>query len=106
MTATVNAVQATMRRVGFIARRLGNRGFGEAPRMTQAESEALFGDEHVRRYRETNGEVGHDWKKGSKILLLTTTGRKSGEPRTHPLIYGTDESETLAVVASKGGTPE
>jgi deazaflavin-dependent oxidoreductase (nitroreductase family) len=74
--------------------------------MTQAESEALFGDEHIRRYRETKGEVGHDWKNGSKILLLTTTGRKSGELRTHPLIYGADGSGALAVVASKGGAPD
>jgi deazaflavin-dependent oxidoreductase (nitroreductase family) len=74
--------------------------------MTQVESEALLGDEHVRRYRETGGEVGHVWKKGSKILLLTTTGRKSGKPRTHPLIYGADGSGALAVVASKGGSPE
>jgi deazaflavin-dependent oxidoreductase (nitroreductase family) len=74
--------------------------------MSQTESEALFGDEHVRRYRETKGEVGHDWKNGSKILLLTTTGRKSGEKRTMALIYGTDDSDTLALVASKGGAPE
>ena len=41
-------------------------------RMTEAES--LFGEEHVRRYRETNGEVGHIWY-GSKVLLFTTKGR-------------------------------
>jgi deazaflavin-dependent oxidoreductase (nitroreductase family) len=74
--------------------------------MTQAESEPLFGEEHVRRYRETGGKVGHIWMNGSKILLLNTTGRKSGETRTHPLIYGTDDSGTLAIVASKGGAPE
>ena len=34
-----------------------------------SETEHLFGDEHVRRYRETNGEVGHIWRRGSKILL-------------------------------------
>lgn len=33
------------------------------------EAENLFGDEHVRRYRETGGKVGHDWRKGSTILL-------------------------------------
>ena len=55
-----------------------------------SEAENLFGEEHVRRYRETGGEVGHTWKKGSKILLLTTKGRKTGEPRTTPLIYETD----------------
>jgi deazaflavin-dependent oxidoreductase (nitroreductase family) len=74
--------------------------------MSEQEGAALSGPKHVRRYRETKGEVGHIWKQGSKILLLTTTGRKSGEPRTHPLIYGADGSGALAVVASKGGSPE
>jgi hypothetical protein len=49
-----------------------------------SEAENLFGDEHVRRYRETGGEVGHIWRRGSKVLLLTTTGRTSGESRTSP----------------------
>lgn len=71
--------------------------------MTAGEN--LFGEEHVRRYRETGGEVGHDWKEGSTVLLLTTTGRKSGEPRTTPLIYAQDGVRYL-VVASKGGAPE
>ena len=74
--------------------------------MSQTESEALFGEDHIRRYRETGGEVGHIWRNGSTILLLTTTGRKSGEKRTQPLIYGTDASGTLAIVASKGGADE
>ena len=33
----------------------------------------LFGQEHVDRYRETDGEEGHDWQ-GATVLLLTTTG--------------------------------
>lgn len=70
-----------------------------------SEAENLFGEEHVRRYRETGGEVGHDWKRGSKILLLTTKGRKSGEPRTTPLIYE-NAGDAYVVVASKGGAPE
>jgi proline iminopeptidase len=65
-------------------------------------AEALFGDEHVRRYRETGGEVGHVWKRGSKILLLTTTGRKTGEKHTSPLIYERD-GDRFVIVASKGG---
>src|SRR3954452_17503843 len=65
-------------------------------------SEDLFGDEHIRRYRETDGEVGHEWKKGSTILLLTTKGRRSGEERTTPLIYQPYDGAHL-VVASKGG---
>ena len=64
----------------------------------------LFGQEHVDRYRETDGEEGHDWQ-GTQTLLLTTKGRKSGEERTTPLIYG-EASGDYMVVASKGGTPE
>ena len=68
-------------------------------------STTLFGDEHVRRYQETDGEVGHVWKEGSTILLLTTTGRKTGEHRTTPLIYGLEGGNPV-IVASKGGAPE
>lgn len=64
----------------------------------------LFGQEHVDRYRETGGEEGHDWN-GSQTLILTTTGRKSGEPRDNPLIYGRSGDDYL-VVASKGGAPD
>ena len=71
-----------------------------------AEADSLFGEEHVRRYRETGGAVGHVWKRGSKILLLTTTGRTSGEPSTAPLIYEDAGDGSYVVVASKGGAPE
>ena len=64
----------------------------------------LFGDEHVRVYRETDGERGYEWR-GTTILLLTTVGRKSGEQRTTPLIHRTDGGNWV-IVASKGGTPE
>jgi deazaflavin-dependent oxidoreductase (nitroreductase family) len=70
-----------------------------------SEGENLFGDEHVKRYRETGGEVGHDWKRGSKTLLLTTTGRKSGKQSTTPLIYEND-GDRYVIVASKGGADE
>ena len=70
-----------------------------------SEAVNLFGDEHVKRYRETGGEVGHIWKEGSTVLLLTTTGRTSGEPRTIPLIYAEDGGRYV-IVASKGGAPE
>lgn len=70
-----------------------------------SEAETLFGDEHVRRYRETDGAVGHIWREGSTILLLTTTGRKSGEKHTIPLIYAKD-GDRYVIIASKGGAPE
>jgi deazaflavin-dependent oxidoreductase (nitroreductase family) len=64
----------------------------------------LFGDEHVRRYEETNGEVGHDWEQGAPILILTTTGRKTGQERKFALIYQEHDGDYL-IVASKGGAP-
>lgn len=67
--------------------------------------ENLFGDEHVRAYQETDGARGYRWRNGTTILLLTTTGAKSGEPRTTPLIHRTD-GDDYVVVASKGGAPE
>ena len=63
---------------------------------------ALHGQEHVEQYRDTNGQEGHDWE-GTHTLLLTTTGRKSGQSRTTPLIYGRRGEEYL-VVASRGGS--
>ena len=71
--------------------------------MTENADE-LFGQEHVQRYRETGGEVGHDWR-GAPTLLLTTKGRRSGEERTTPLIYQPWDGAYL-LVASKGGAPE
>jgi deazaflavin-dependent oxidoreductase (nitroreductase family) len=64
----------------------------------------LFGQEHVERYRATDGEEGHEWQ-GTVTLLLTTKGRKSGEERTTPLIYGRSGDDYL-IVASKGGADE
>jgi deazaflavin-dependent oxidoreductase (nitroreductase family) len=70
----------------------------------QSPDLALVGAEHVRRYRETDGEVGYIWN-GVPILLLTTTGRKTGEARTSALIHGRDRDDYL-VVASMGGAPD
>ena len=72
--------------------------------MARADAGHLFGEEHVHSYRETGGELGHDWR-GAPTLLLTTTGRRSGTPRTTPLIYGR-HGDAYVVVASKGGADE
>jgi proline iminopeptidase len=67
--------------------------------------------EHLRRYVESNGADGHMWDTaaagGSGLvptLLLTTNGRRSGQPITMPLIYG-EVGGKYVVVASKGGAP-
>lgn len=65
----------------------------------------LYGREHVERYIATDGEEGYHWRRGTTILILTTTGRRSGESRPMPLIYR-DWGDRYVVVASKGGSPE
>jgi len=64
----------------------------------------LFGDEHVERYLATDGAEGHDWQ-GTTVLILTTTGRKTGRKISKPLIYQEHDGNYL-VVASKGGSDQ
>ncbi len=66
--------------------------------------------EHIALYK-SDPEKAHMWDSGPlggpgllPTLLLTTKGRKSGEPRALPLIYGTDGDRHI-VIASKGGMP-
>jgi deazaflavin-dependent oxidoreductase (nitroreductase family) len=63
----------------------------------------LVGANHIAAYRETDGEVGYLWN-GVPTLLLTVTGRRSGQPRTSALIFARDNEDYL-VVASMGGAP-
>ncbi|MBL7496382.1 nitroreductase family deazaflavin-dependent oxidoreductase [Frankia sp. CNm7] len=64
---------------------------------------ALLGAEHVRRYLETGGAVGHAWN-GVTCLVLWTVGRRTGQRRATPLIYGRD-GDNYVVIASQGGLP-
>ena len=70
-----------------------------------ANSIDLHGDAHVARYLETDGEDGFHWRKGTTILLLFTKGRKSGEERSHALIFR-PFGDAYTVVASKGGSDQ
>jgi len=67
--------------------------------------------EHLRRYVESDGADGHMWDSTPvggpgllPTLLLTTIGRRSGQPIVMPLIYG-EVGGKYVVVASKGGAP-
>ncbi len=67
--------------------------------------------DHLRRYLESDGEDGHMWDTSAaggtgrvQTLLLTTTGRRSGDSRILPLIYGEAEGSHV-IVASRGGHP-
>ena len=64
----------------------------------------LVGEEHIRAYRESGGEVGYLWN-GVPTLLLTVSGRRTGRELTSALIFGRDGDDYL-VVASKGGWPD
>jgi len=67
--------------------------------------------EHIALY-QSDPEKAHMWDSAPiggpgvlPTLLLTTTGRKSGEPRALPLIYG-EAGDGYVIIASKGGMPK
>src|SRR5437867_5773224 len=62
----------------------------------------LFMGLHTFVYRLTGGAVGGKMFNGP-VLLLTTTGRKTGKQRTTPLLY-IEDGGNLAIVASSGGS--
>ena len=64
----------------------------------------ILGGIHRRLYRLTGGKIGGRIGR-LPVLLLTTTGRKSGQPRTQPLGY-TKAGDGFAVIGSKGGAPQ
>jgi proline iminopeptidase len=69
--------------------------------------------DHANRYLSSGGAEGHMYTinmpggttRTVPSLLLTTTGRKTGERFVFPLFYGT-EANSYFVIASKGGAPE
>lgn len=63
----------------------------------------IFTGIHTFLYRLSGGRIGGRFGK-SPVLLLTTTGRKTGKQRTTPLLYLKDDDK-LILVASKGGAP-
>jgi deazaflavin-dependent oxidoreductase (nitroreductase family) len=57
----------------------------------------------IEEFRGNEGRVGGPFE-GAPVLLLTTTGRRTGERRTNPMMYLAD-GDRLLVFASKGGAP-
>ena len=67
--------------------------------------------DHIALYK-SDPEKAHMWDSGAAggtgplpTLLLTTVGRKTGEPRALPLIYG-NLGDSYVIIASKGGMPD
>lgn len=73
--------------------------------MSVVNSPVDWVNEHIRKYVESGGAEGHEWQPGVFTLLLTTIGRKSGQPRRTALIYQ-PYGDAYVVVASYGGAPE
>ena len=68
--------------------------------------------DHVTLYLESEGKEGHMWDSSVgggpgpiATLLLAVTGRRSGDSRTVPLIYG-EADGSYVVVASRGGSKD
>ncbi len=53
-------------------------------------------------FKKSNGKLGNTFLRGTEVGILTTTGRKSGEPRDSPLLF-LQEGERIVLVASQGG---
>src|SRR5688500_5373927 len=63
-----------------------------------------FNQRMITEFRANGGRVGAPFA-GVDMLLLTTTGAKSGEQRTTPLVY-TRDGDRLVIIASMGGAPK
>jgi deazaflavin-dependent oxidoreductase (nitroreductase family) len=63
-----------------------------------------FNRQIIEEFRANGGETTGPFK-GRPLLLLTTTGAKSGEKHTTPLVYSKDGERTV-VIASMGGAPK
>ncbi|MDQ6602538.1 MAG: nitroreductase family deazaflavin-dependent oxidoreductase [Chloroflexota bacterium] len=62
-----------------------------------------FNQQVIAEFRANEGKVGGPFA-GSPMVLLTTTGAKSGKERTSPLVYTTD-GDRIIIIASKAGAP-
>jgi len=64
-------------------------------------SDSDFNKQVIEEFRANGGKVGGYFKE-QDVLLLTTTGARSGRPRLVPLVY-TKAGEAYVVLASKAG---
>lgn len=71
--------------------------------MASTDDFAHFNQKLIEEFRANGGTVSGQFA-GSSLLLLTTTGARSGQPRTTPLVYSRD-GDRLVIIASKGGAP-
>ncbi len=75
--------------------------------MSQTDPNAPFkaiNTDVIEQFRKNNGKIESGMFKGARLLLLTTTGAKSGQTRINPLAF-TRDGDSYVVIASKGGAP-
>ena len=58
----------------------------------------------IEQFRANGGDIKEGMFKGAPILLLTTTGARSGATYTTPLVH-TRDGDRIVIIASKGGAP-
>ncbi|MFJ2832903.1 nitroreductase/quinone reductase family protein [Streptomyces sp. NPDC087263] len=63
-----------------------------------------FNQQVIEEFRANHGRVG-GYFEGARLLLLTTTGSRTGTPHTTPVGYYPDGGERVLVIASAGGAP-
>jgi deazaflavin-dependent oxidoreductase (nitroreductase family) len=85
------------------ATRNGRAKRGSMPSIAR-RGQRMFTKAHSFIYRSSGGRAGRVFR-GSPVLLLVTTGRKTGKRRTTPLMYLRD-GDDMVVVASDGGAPK
>ncbi|MFB9464896.1 nitroreductase/quinone reductase family protein [Streptomyces cinereospinus] len=67
-------------------------------------SNADLGGQVVQEFRANHGRVGGRFE-GARLILLTTTGARSGAEHTTPVAYLPDGAGRILVIASAGGSP-
>jgi deazaflavin-dependent oxidoreductase (nitroreductase family) len=72
--------------------------------MTNNDPATNFNHEIIEHFRANNGTMLSGPFAGRPLLLLTTTGARTGQPRINPLVY-TRDGDHYVVIASKGGAP-
>src|SRR3954467_5525728 len=69
-----------------------------------AETMKAFNKSIVDEFRANEGKVGGPFE-GATLLLLTTTGAKSGQPRLAPLAYLTIDGKMIIMGSKAGAAP-
>jgi deazaflavin-dependent oxidoreductase (nitroreductase family) len=72
--------------------------------MTDTSDMNAFNHTIIEEFRTNDGKVGGSFE-GAPMMLLTTTGAKSGQPRVSPLVCQAGADGMIHIFASKAGAP-